>query len=128
MVVGLLVSGCALVGEPEPMSDSERRQYLGMPPADFIGSPIEGEALFAGNCSFCHGLQLQGTSQGPALNSQMYGPSQLADQNIYRAVRRGVKQRNWKFGEMPARAYLSPEKAGHIVAYIRQTQWQSGIR
>jgi mono/diheme cytochrome c family protein len=118
------VTGCITA----PVSEAERLAYLGVPPADFIGSPFEGEKLFAGNCAFCHGLELQGTSKGPSLKLPIYGPSQLPDERIYEVIKLGTGSRNWKFGAMPAKPYLVGERAGHIVAYIRQVQWQEGVR
>ncbi len=121
-ILGLVVAACA------SMTDSESRQYQGIPPADFVGSPILGQDLFAGNCSFCHGKQMQGTLMGPSLKHEIYQSDQFSDQAIYRAIKLGVRQRNWRFGSMPAKAYISPQKAAHIVAYIRESQQQSGIR
>lgn len=123
-LMGLALAGCIA----KPMSKTERLEYLGVPPADFIGSPFEGEKLFAGNCAFCHGLQLEGSSKAPSLKLEMYGPSQMDDERIYQAIKFGVSTKNWKFGAMPAKPYLVGERAGHIVAYIRQVQWQEGVR
>jgi mono/diheme cytochrome c family protein len=121
LLAGLL-GGCAA-----PMTEVERRQLLGMPSVDFIGSPLEGEQLFGSHCSWCHGTQLQGSGRGPALPHQLYAASVLADERIYRAIRQGAPQRNWRFGAMPERGYLSADQAGHILAYIRQLQWEAGL-
>ncbi|MEH6471145.1 MAG: cytochrome c [Halopseudomonas sp.] len=128
LVRGALVATLALVVSAcMTMTESERKQRHGVPSTEVVGSAIQGQQLYAGNCAFCHGKQMQGSRMGPPLKHKMYAPDQLSDEAIYRAIKLGAKQRHWRFGAMPSRSYIRPEKAAHVVAYIRQAQQHSGI-
>jgi hypothetical protein len=44
------------------------------------------------------------------------------------AVRDGVKQHHWHFGNMPPQPEVTPEQTGHVIAYVRGLQRQAGIQ
>jgi hypothetical protein len=70
----------------------------------------------------CHGKSLLGTETGPSLLDNTYRPSHHADLSFYYAVKSGVRQHHWKFGDMPMITGLSPERVSDIIAYVRQQQ------
>ncbi len=104
-----------------------RRAALHLPPAGFKGNAIQGNKLFDTNCSSCHGGAAAGTTQGPALVHNIYRPSHHADYAIHMAVRDGVRQHHWHFGDMPAIPQITPEEVAHIIAYLRREQSKAGI-
>ena len=90
------------------------------------GTPT-GEEIFNANCSACHGLGAVGTDVGPPLVHDFYHPGHHSDVSIRSAVRVGVKQHHWFFGDMPPVAGVSPGDVEKIVCYIRETQRSNGI-
>jgi len=46
----------------------------------------------------------------------------MRDLAYYVAVRKGVEQNRFKFGDMPALTNIDAKQVAHIVAYIRKTQ------
>ena len=86
-----------------------------------------GEELFNVNCSACHGVSAVGTDVGPPLVHQYYEPGHHSDVSIRSAVRVGVKQHHWFFGDMPPVAGVSSDDVEKIVCYIRETQRAHGI-
>ncbi len=90
--------------------------------------PIPGKSIYASKCSIYHGKGGTGSSQGPPLAHKIYEPGHHADYSFYRAVTSGVRSHHWRFGNMPAIPGISPEEAGHIIAYIRPEQCRAGIK
>ena len=86
-----------------------------------------GGELFNANCSACHGVGATGTSQGPPLIDRIYHPSHHPDFSIRNAVRQGVKQHHWLFGDMAPVAGVSPDEVEKIICYIREAQRADGI-
>lgn len=122
ILVSLFLVSCDNL-DPESI---RKRQH--MPGKDFIADAKQGESLFSTNCLRCHGVAGKGTQQGPPLVNKVYRPSHHADITFHWAVKDGVKQHHWKFGDMPALKNIPPESVGHIIAYIREQQRQSGIK
>lgn len=120
-LISILISGCE---KPSP-EEIRKRQHL--PDPDFVANVDKGNILFHNNCSQCHGLEGGGTNQGPPLVHKTYRPGHHADLTFHWAVKDGVRQHHWKFGDMPPQPNVSPEDAGHIVAYIRKLQRNKGI-
>lgn len=89
--------------------------------------PAAGRAVFEAHCTTCHGPGLQGTEKGPPLIHPYYRPDHHADLAIYLAVKNGVKQHHWQFGDMPPVPEVSPEEARDIVAHIRAAQKRAGL-
>lgn len=118
----LLLAGCEA---PDP---EQRRAALHLPPPGFKGEPAQGAQLFSTYCQACHGATAMGTEQGPPLVNDVYRTQHHADFAIHMAVRDGVRQHHWGFGDMPAVADITPEQTEHIVAFIRQEQTKAGIR
>jgi len=58
----------------------------------------------------------------------VYRPGHHADLAFHFAVRDGVKQHHWPFGDMPPQPGVTPEQVGHAIACVRALQRQAGIR
>jgi mono/diheme cytochrome c family protein len=74
-----------------------------LPPDGFVADKDKGAELFRQNCSACHGRAGSGSNKGPPLVHKTYNPSHPQPQ-------------------------VSPEAAGHIVAYVRALQRRAGIK
>ncbi len=83
---------------------------------------IRGARPYAANCAVCHGDELQGTSRGPSLLDPAYVSSELSDAAIRDAVRNGVEQTRWQFGDMPANGVLRDAQLNEIIAFVRAGQ------
>ena len=121
VILIIFLAGCEA---PDPEA---RQAALHLPPPGFKGNPIEGRDLFVSNCSSCHGNYAKGTEQGPPLIDNVYRTAHHADFAFHMAVRDGVRQHHWGFGDMPAAPHISPEDTAHIIAYIRREQSKAGI-
>lgn len=87
----------------------------------------EGEELFRGHCSACHGVAAVGTDRGPPLVHPVYEPGHHADAAFLLAVRRGVRAHHWGFGDMPPLPEVSQEEVVRIVGYVRWLQHRAGM-
>lgn len=88
---------------------------------------LAGEVLFNANCSLCHGANAAGTHQGPPLIHKIYEPGHHSDFSFRNAVRRGVRQHHWQFGDMPPVTTVSTDEVAQITCYIREMQRANGI-
>ena len=124
--VGLLIIFIitALLYE-RPESQNNKLNYL--PPVDFVGVIDKGRRLFDDNCAVCHGKKLNGSDKGPPLIHPYYRPKHHGDIAVYMAVKNGVVQHHWQFGNMPPVDEIKPEQAGHILVYIRSEQRKAGL-
>ena len=121
-VTPLVITGCDW---PTP---EQARKNLHLPEPGFVADVSQGKQLFESNCIRCHGKGAGGTRLGPPLVHRTYSPRHHPDIAFHMAVKNGVRQHHWKFGHMPPVKNLSPEQAGHIIAYVRQEQRQTGIK
>lgn len=87
----------------------------------------DGAALFADNCSSCHGEMADGTNMGPPLVHRLYEPGHHPDISFQSAVKNGVISHHWDFGDMPPVAGLSAAEVTEIIAYVRDLQRAGGI-
>lgn len=117
-----LLSGCDLL-DPEKV---RARNFL--PAIGYQSSAVDGEARYQAVCARCHGLALGGGPEGPPLLDQTYASSHHADLTFYHAVKNGVRQHHWKYGDMPMLTGITPEQVGDIVAFVRREQQRVGIR
>ncbi len=129
VAVGLLaVTACG--GDSGPQPATERMEGDGgvsVTESALSEDARAGMEIFDTNCSVCHGAGAAGTDQGPPLIHKIYEPGHHSDVSIRSAVRVGVKQHHWFFGDMPPVAAVSPDDVEKIVCYIRQTQRANGI-
>ena len=92
------------------------------------GDAVAGEIAFNGTCAACHGPGAVGTDEGPTFLDPIYRPGHHADGAFLAAVRLGVHQHHWPFGDMPPQEGLTDQDINNIVAYVRQLQTEAGIR
>jgi len=92
------------------------------PDSNYKSSISQGKISYQSNCIKCHGESLQGTAKGPSLLDDVYKSSHHADISFYFAVKNGVRQHHWKFGDMPMIIGVSPQSVGDIISYIRWMQ------
>jgi mono/diheme cytochrome c family protein len=97
------------------------------PPPAIPGSLADGQRLFDANCATCHGAHARGTEQGPPLVHRTYEPGHHGDAAFHLAVRRGVVQHHWRFGDMPAQPQVGEAETARIIAYVRFLQRDAGI-
>jgi len=87
-----------------------------------------GHRAFDANCAACHGRYGLGTDKGPRLLHAIYNPGHHADESFRSAVKQGVRQHHWRFGDMPPQPQVSDEQLTQIVRYVRELQQANGIR
>lgn len=109
-------------GDPEKI-----RQNLHLPKPGYVADAGRGKTLYTENCVSCHGAHGQGTTQGPPLVHVTYEPNHHPDMAFHLAVKNGVRQHHWNFGNMPSIKDVSPENVADIVKYIRGEQERAGI-
>jgi len=100
----------------------------GLVKPQLAGLALEGKAQFQSKCAVCHGGWGGGTDKGPPLIHNYYNPGHHADMAIVMALRNGVRQHHWKFGNMPAQPQVKFEAAQAIIAFIRNVQVANGIK
>ena len=97
-------------------------------PIDLSPVARQGKVIFDAVCAECHGTNAAGTDQGPPLVHDIYNPGHHADEAFQRAVRNGVPQHHWRFGDMPPQPQVGDEQLAQIVRYVRELQQANGIR
>ena len=127
-VVGVLLAGVGLVAWRNLGSsdDTSRAQEI-VAPQQLSAAASLGKKSFDDNCAQCHGVNLGGTEKGPPLVHDYYNPGHHADGAFYIAVRNGVKQHHWRFGNMPAQPQVTEDQTRMIISYVREVQEANGI-
>ncbi len=98
--------------------------------ANEVEIPFElakGQLLYEKYCSSCHGLQLDGSDQGPPLIHPFYKPSHHGDKSFYRAALQGIKQHHWNFGDMKPVEGMTRGKMNSVVPFVRYYQQQKKL-
>ena len=86
-----------------------------------------GAVAFDSYCVACHGKDGSGTNLGPPLVHDIYNPGHHGDDSFGRAVRQGVPQHHWRFGNMAPLPQVSDSQLAAIVRYVRELQQANGI-
>ena len=111
----------------EQKSPEEIRAKLHLPEPGYVADIDRGRTAFRASCAICHGRSGKGSGSGPPLVHKTYEPSHHPDAAFNLAVKNGVQQHHWNFGNMPPQPGVSPESTADITAYIRYLQQLSGI-
>ncbi len=122
-----LVASLALVVACEEEADVAPAPPPAASPAATAVPILDGQTLFRQTCAVCHGIDLQGTNQGPPFLDRLYHPSHHSDAAFRLAVQRGVIAHHWPFGNMPKIEGLSDAQVEAIIAYVRGQQQQAGL-
>jgi mono/diheme cytochrome c family protein len=125
LAIALAVPLLAACGQS---NDADRLARLGLPAQGYAAEASRGAQAYAANCRACHGPAGRGSDKGPPLVHGYYVPSHHADLAFYRAVKNGVVQHHWEFGDMPPQPQVAPEQAADIIAYMRDLQQRNGLR
>lgn len=89
---------------------------------------IFGKGVFDANCAACHGVNAAGKNGfGPPLIHKIYEPSHHGDRAFYLAIKNGVRQHHWPFGNMPAQSHVSDADIKRIITYVREMQRANDI-
>lgn len=96
-------------------------------PDDLSVMARQGKIVFDAVCAECHGPNASGTDKGPPLVHDIYNPGHHADFAFFQAVRVGVRQHHWPYGNMPAQPGLTDPEIGAVVQYVRELQEANGI-
>lgn len=99
-----------------------------LPAVDYQPDIAQGQSRYQAVCARCHGVNLKGSVEGPPLLDAKYAPSHHADLSFYHAVKNGVRQHHWNFGDMPMLTGLTPGQVNDIVVYVRKNQQLAGIQ
>jgi cytochrome c oxidase cbb3-type subunit III len=111
LVVLLIVTlGRGLKAQPLPQQSTERSATN--PLAGNLAAIAEGNSLFRGNCSPCHGLNARGGGRGPDLTSGRWTHGS-SDAEIFRTITQGVPGT-----QMSANGFEDSETWA-IIAYLR---------
>ena len=88
----------------------------------------KGQVVFNTNCASCHGIDAAGGIGGPPLIHNIYNPGHHSNASFIRAVRNGVKQHHWQFGDMPPQKHVAFGDMVFLMKFIREIQQQNGIK
>lgn len=119
--------GFTIVSCDRPNAE-QLQKNLHRPNQDFVADIQQGKILFHSVCASCHGRGGGGSDKGPPLIHMTYRPGHHSDQTFRWAIKGGAKQHHWKFGDMPPQPNVTPEQAGHIIAYVRSEQRKVGVQ
>lgn len=86
-----------------------------------------GEVAYNETCAACHGIDGIGTDQGPPFLHPVYNPGHHGDRSFVLAVKRGVQQHHWPYGNMPPQLHVKDEDLINIIKYVRELQQANGI-
>jgi mono/diheme cytochrome c family protein len=86
-----------------------------------------GSTVFAANCQACHGANASGGPGGPPLVHIIYEPNHHGDGSFVAAVRNGIRQHHWNFGNMAPVPGVSDQQIVEIITYVRELQRANGI-
>ncbi len=87
-----------------------------------------GKLLYEANCASCHGVNAQGSDNGPPFLHKVYESSHHSDAAFLLAAKQGVRAHHWKFGDMPPIPSVNETEVVAITTYIRQMQRMVGIK
>ncbi|HCH31980.1 MAG TPA: cytochrome C [Oceanospirillaceae bacterium] len=88
----------------------------------------KGQMVFNTNCAQCHGVDAAGGVGGPPLIHNIYNPGHHANEAFIRAVRNGVRQHHWQFGDMSSQPQVAFGDMVFLLKFIREVQQQNGIK
>lgn len=92
-----------------------------------IPADADGATVYALRCASCHGDDLRGTDKGPSQLSIVYEPNHHGDDSYRAAIRNGVPQHHWGFGNMPVIEDITDEQIELVISYVRNQQEALGF-
>ena len=92
-----------------------------------LAADADGASVYQARCASCHGEDLRGTDKGPSQLSIVYEPNHHRDESYRSAIRNGVAQHHWGFGNMPAVEDITDDQIERVITYIRTQQQELGF-
>ena len=92
-----------------------------------LAADADGATIYQARCASCHGEDLRGTDKGPSQLSIVYEPNHHGDESYRSAIRNGVAQHHWDFGNMPAVEDITDDQIERVITYIRTQQQELGF-
>jgi mono/diheme cytochrome c family protein len=126
LVLGVLAAGSAVL-IARSIDSSKKGATVDVRVPELSDVALKGKEAFEANCVQCHGKNASGTDKGPPLVHDIYNPGHHADGAFLFAVRRGVRQHHWPYGNMPPQPQMSEDEIAAIVKYVRELQVANGI-
>ena len=114
IVVAVLLGGCA--------QNNQMAEISGL-----LADKADGATVYQARCASCHGSDLRGSDNGPSLLSIVYEPGHHGDDSFRSAIRNGVGQHHWAFGNMPAVPDITDEQIERVIIFIRTQQDELGF-
>ncbi len=84
------------------------------------GDARAGSKIYNSECAVCHGRLLEGTHKGPSMLA--YESAFHPDPDFVAAIKSGVKQHHWSFGDMQPIKSLTDDDIRRVIIYIRKVQ------
>jgi mono/diheme cytochrome c family protein len=128
----LLVSGvfsALILAVPEASSFDQKKSKTEVPeyfvmdvqePRSLSSQARKGKKFYQANCLSCHGPSTRGSAKGPPLIG--YERSNHSDEKFRDAVRKGVPQHHWKYGDMPPIKNAGEQDITNLISYVRALQ------
>jgi len=120
-----MLSGLFLVG---PLYADHKQSHANVIVGELSPLASKGQVAFNTNCASCHGVNAAGGMGGPPLIHDIYNPGHHADGAFINAVRNGVRQHHWQFGDMPPQRHIVFGDMVFLIKFIREVQQQNGIK
>ncbi|MFQ3316588.1 MAG: mono/diheme cytochrome c family protein [Candidatus Poriferisodalaceae bacterium] len=114
IVIALLLGGCA--------QNNQTAETSGL-----LAVNADGATVYQARCASCHGSDLRGSDNGPSQLSIVYEPGHHGDDSYRSAIRNGVGQHHWAFGNMPAVPDITDEQIERVIIFIRTQQDELGF-
>ena len=128
LVVAVLAAGLGvLLWQLVGSGGASKKVTVDVKVPDLSAVAITGKTAFEANCAACHGAKAAGTDKGPPLVHDIYNPGHHADGAFFLAVRLGVRQHHWPYGDMPPQRQVTEPQVAAIVQYVRELQAANGI-
>ena len=121
----ILLSGLFLLS---PTYADHKKSHVDVEVGNLSSTASKGQLVFNTNCASCHGINAAGGIGGPPLIHNIYNPGHHANASFIRAVRNGVQQHHWQFGDMPPQKHVAFGDMVFLMKFIREVQQQNGIK
>ncbi|WP_420549600.1 c-type cytochrome [Curvivirga sp.] len=125
-IIAIVLVGGGILGSKiiSNLMPSSHEKLVDMPLSELA---IAGKQAYDDTCMACHGKNAEGTMAGPTFIHKVYHPGHHNDGSFVRAVKMGVRQHHWPFGDMPAQPHVTDEEIRAIIQYVRELQKANNI-
>lgn len=124
-LVIFILSGLFLAS---PLYADHQQSHVDVTVGELSPLASKGQLVFNTNCASCHGVNAAGGMGGPPLIHDIYNPGHHANGAFINAVRNGVRQHHWQFGNMPPQRHIVFGDMVFLMKFIREVQQQNGIK